>query len=392
MARLIREKITGLRERARADGTVRLWWEPSARARELGFDPVELDAARPTWSVAQARRINAEVTAAAATGTKPVRTGTRTVLDLVETYLQSKRFKRQKPGTQRSYRGFFNRIVQDWGHRSVASITKPQVAEWMEDIAATGKLTMAARLVSHLSLLMTHAELLGWRAENTNPCTRLGGTGAAGRDRVCSWSEFDAVCMAGTTLGWHAAVLATRLALYTGARQTDILGARLDQFQLRAVPGMVDAVTGQAAAVLIWSHKRSKRGNAAHVPLHPDIAGPVQEWITGLPPDAELLLYDEATGRGYLDGNPYLFQKRWQAMRALAAQSIPSVASLMFRDLRRTFSVRAREGGATLDDAGDVLGNQLSTNQDLRLIYTPAQVEPALRAVHAIKRPKAGSE
>eukprot|EP00919_Chromeraceae_sp_WS-2016_P079842 GHVR01188887.1.p1 GENE.GHVR01188887.1~~GHVR01188887.1.p1 ORF type:complete len:110 (-),score=14.87 GHVR01188887.1:181-510(-) len=57
----ITDKVTGLRQRRRANGSWRVWWEPNQSARDLGFDAVELNADRATWSVREAKRLNEDV-------------------------------------------------------------------------------------------------------------------------------------------------------------------------------------------------------------------------------------------------------------------------------------------------------------------------------------------
>ena len=58
----------GLRQRRRADGAWRVWWEPSKTVRALGFAPVELPASAPTKALREAERLNREVARARAAG------------------------------------------------------------------------------------------------------------------------------------------------------------------------------------------------------------------------------------------------------------------------------------------------------------------------------------
>ena len=66
--RLIDNPPAGLRERRRSDGTVRIWWEPSAAARALGFSVVELDEKRLTWSRREVEKLNTELARAQRNG------------------------------------------------------------------------------------------------------------------------------------------------------------------------------------------------------------------------------------------------------------------------------------------------------------------------------------
>ena len=59
------------------------------------------------------------------------------------------------------------------------------------------------------------------------------------------------------------------------------------------------------------------------------------------------------------------------------------------QDLRRTFGVLARSGGASRDDVGDVLGNSAGSDPQLGEIYMPPSFDTASRAVMSIRRPTA---
>jgi integrase len=120
------------------------------------------------------------------------------------------------------------------------------------------------------------------------------------------------------------------------------------------------------------------------VPVHPIAAPRIRALIAAARPGQTVLLVDEASGQPYSEG---LFQDRWAAVRARAAKTHPSVASLQFRDLRRSFGVWARAGGAGRDDVGNVLGNSASVDPRLNETYMPPSFDTASRAVAAVRRP-----
>jgi hypothetical protein len=62
------QSVPGLRERTRADGSVRLWWEPPAAARAKGWGNVDLSAFRPGDAAREARRLNADAARALQSG------------------------------------------------------------------------------------------------------------------------------------------------------------------------------------------------------------------------------------------------------------------------------------------------------------------------------------
>lgn len=400
-----------VRQRQRADGSWRIWWEPSAAARRLGFEVIELDATRLTWSVREATRINRELAKAIVTGRRAeAAPNGRTIEALANKYLRSDKFRRLAPKTQDSYRKAFAPIIVKWGRYAVVDFSKPVMHEWHETLLTTTSDATASARIRHFSILMAYAELIGWRAENSNPCTKLGMRTPQGRRRTASWEEFDALLEAAQALGLPSMAQAITLGLYTGQRQTDLREATLGAFRRRPLQLMGWAAPREC---WVWFFTRSKRGNDGAVVIHEDAAPAFEAAIaaakaraiaaaggalTAEAAAATPLLWDDRanlpfTGRGAEDR----FQNRWGSIRRAAANALTAadneegataLATLQFRDLRRTFGALSRRGGATKDDTADVLGNSAATDQHLADIYMSPQIETSGRAVSAVRRPE----
>lgn len=383
MPKPIRERIKGLRQRQRADGTWRIWWEPNAPEARLGLAVTELDADRPAWSIREARALNADAARRRKSGSARPHGSSRTIDALIVDYLKSRHFLDRRPATRRSYTTNLNAIARKWGPRRVADFTKPVMHEWYETLRRNNGPDQALQLTGMMSILMWFAETKGWRAENTNPCQRLRRQSATRRRRHASWAEYDALIAAAQDLGMPAMACAIALATLCPPRQVDVIETRIADFtRLR-----IDLGDGPRD-VLVWDLTLSKRGNANSKPVHPEAQPLVQDRIDAAQPGQTRLLIDHATGRPF-SGD--LFRKRWATIRARAARTCPSLTApgnqLQFRDLRRTFGVWARAGGATKADVGDVLGNSAGTDPVLSEIYMPSSFETAARAVFAVERP-----
>lgn len=368
-----------VRQRARKDGTLRVWWEPRAEHRALGFKVVELDAGRPDWCRKEARRLNAAVAKALDTGTRassPTARGRR-IEDLVRAYKASPEWENLSPKSRDSYGRLLSVILEKWGMDPVADFDKPTMKAWYQTCYKTRGVTMAARLIRMMSILFSHAEDLGWRPENSNPCFRMKLQTPAPRDRNASWDEYDALQAAAAALDLNAMAAAIALSMLHGQRETDVFTAHRSGFRL--VP-----VGEDARPTWVWFLRRSKRGNLGAMPLHPEAIAHVRAALLPARPDDTPLLVDEATARPY---DEHLFAKRWSAVRAKAAEALPSCATLQFRDLRRSFGAHARAGDATVDDIEDVLGNSVASNAQLRETYLAPQFTTAARAVAAVQRP-----
>lgn len=374
----ITAKITSLRQRRRADGGWRVWWEPNRSARELGFQPVELDGDRPTWSAREAKRLNDDVDRKRGGDTAPPRSsGGRTIDALIADYRRSVSFKELSDYTRRSYGINLAVIEAKWGPRNVVDFSKPVLRTWYEAIYSASGPASALALVRMFSILMSHAEVRGWRAENTNPCFKLKMKAVRKRHRSASWGEFDALVQAAQTLGHHALACGIVLATLQAQRQTDVINAKVAHFRTIELPD-------SNQPVLVWELIRSKRENYGVMPIHPEARPYLQMQLPEPGTEQTFLLIDEATGKPY-SGD--LFRKRWAAIRALAAKTAPSVATLQFRDLRRTFGVWSRAGGSTKEDVGDVLGNSAALDPQLGETYMPPSFYTAARAVASVQRP-----
>lgn len=373
--RPIADPPSGLRQRQRADGSWRIWWEPRAEAIAMGFKPVELDPRRLTWSVSEARRLNDQVQRGR--GAPARRPTGRTILDLIENYRRSPAWDRLRPKTRESYNLNLRTIEAKWGTELVVDFTKPVMNEWYEALLRSGRPSLAQALIRMMSILFARAEVIGWRAENSNPCTRLKLRTPPPRDRVIDWADLDALVAAADSIGLPQIGDACLLGALQGQRLTDVRLARGEDFHHMPV-------APDSPAVWVWSLTRSKRGTHGAMQLHPEVVARMADTLrrARLAPDAPLIR--TADGRAYSED---LFQKHFRRVRATAARLRPAVADVQFRDLRRTFGAWSRGGGASQGDVGDVLGNSAATNPRLKATYMAPNLHTASRAVLSIARP-----
>jgi hypothetical protein len=394
----VKDAPARVRQRQRADGSWRVWWEPEPAVRKRGFVPVELDAATPMKAARKARELNDAVDQARITGKAPTtRRGPVCIEDVIEDYRSSVHFcEALAAKTRDSYSKGLRLIVEKWGDVPVADFTKPMARTWYESLYRDAGKWQAAALIRLLSIVMNHAELRGWRPENSNPCMRLGVSIPKGRDRVVDWSEYDALQAAALRCVLPSIGVAAALSYLAGQRETDVMLALRGDFAQRAVrwPG-----SDADATVWVWSLDRSKTGASGQILLHDELA-PIVAAVLARPAPADArLLVEERLGRPYDED---LFQSRFGEVRAAAIAGgtgkdgthapCPSLATMQFRDLRRSFSVNARRNGASPADAGDALGNSAATNSRIKGTYMPAEFFTAARAVTAVARPKPDDE
>lgn len=390
--RLILTPIRGLRERALAKGGSAVWWEPPAWARDLGFATQDLSTLKIGDAQREAKRLNAEADAARLTKSRrrKVSDGVITLNMVAKDYIASRHFTERAPKTQHGYRHLIGRVTDKWGEEPVAALSKPVMATWYETLLKGGQTRMAQSLLRMASILFTHAELRGWRAEGSNPCLRLRITTPPPRARVVTWDELDALQTAALALGLPSMSAAIALSFFAGQRETDVFQARRGDFTCRTLPARAGR---PATSFWVWSLVRSKRKTTGAIPLHDELAPIVAAILARPAPDDAHLLVEERVGRPY---DEHLFAHRFAEVRARAASAVPSILTpgdhLQFRDLRRSFGVMARQNGASREDVGGVLGNTAATDPVLERTYMAPDITTTGRAVAAVQRPEKSTE
>lgn len=357
----------GLRHRLRADGSLRVWWEPTAIQRKAGAKAEDLSHLRPGEALRRARKL--------ATQQAPAKQSRAYSVDaLIYDYRQSRYFTGLRANSRASYGVDMRAISEKWGPEPVAEITAPMMDIWYEALLAAKGEYRALSLLTMMRILFSFAETRGKIPKGSNPAANLRMAKPVGRDRVATAAELAAIWDAATSQ--PDVLLPLAIALLTGQRQTDILAAQAADFiaQPLLVPGHADPQPGY-----VWQLVQSKRGRAVPVPIVDPVAVAMLDAALKDRVGALMLASD--------DGQPmhlHKFSRKWQAVRARAAKTAPTVAGLQWRDLRRTVAVGLRTAGMGRDDTGDLLGNTLATNSSLAQIYTPAMLATTLRAVGAI--------
>lgn len=383
----------GLRQRQRSDGTWRLWWEPTKRQHAAGARPVEFSARQPGHAQREATRLSREWTAAVNGTAAAVQQTGRSISALIQDYRASRHFTTKRTTTRASYTADLRAIEDKWGPQPVSLFDAVMMDQWYDALLAKRGVFRSRAILTMMRTLMKHAERRGWRPKGSNPCRDLEMERPAARKRVGSWAELDALLAATRALKreaptderatWRMMRLAIMLTAFGGQRQTDVLEARPDEFQAVTLqlPGMATP-----RRFWVWSLTRSKRLNDGQLALHPMIVPALRLQLMLAPNGPGTLIWDAATG------NPFskrLFWARWVAIRTRAAKDLPTVATIQWRDLRRTFGHLSRAGGADKGDVADVLGNTADTDATLAQVYMAATLATTWRAAAAIQRPAA---
>ena len=270
--------------------------------------------------------------------------------ELAARYMTEYAEPRKKPRTRAEDARLLKlHILPDLGKMKVRDIGKGEVARFHTGLRATP--VAANRALALLSAIMTWAESVGERPEQSNPCRSVNRFPERARERMLNAEE---LARLGAALdraerGWSdeelaeeavrprrvtpedwRAVAAFRLLIFTGARLSEILTLRWD---------WIDKAVGTARL------PDSKTG-AKTLPLPPPAVA-VIEALPRLAGSPHVLPGDRP-------GKPFVgIQKPWQRVRAAAG-----LADLRLHDLRHAFASVAVAGGESLYVVGKILGHR----------------------------------
>ena len=133
--------------------------------------------------------------------------------------------ERWKPATRRAHADGMKRfILPAFGDRRVDAVAAKDVRNWFDDLSVT-RAGSANRALAVLSSMMQHAEALGLRREDSNPCKGLRRRKSGFEAHYLTDDEFAALGRAldDAEADHPVTVAALRFLLYTGARKSEAL-------------------------------------------------------------------------------------------------------------------------------------------------------------------------
>ena len=258
-----------------------------------------------------------------------------------------------KPRTVAVNRSYLRNQILPWFRgRPISEITKSEVQDWFAGLSATP--AAADRSLPVLSVILRQAELYGYRADDSNPCTGLRRYRRPGCERYLSVEEIRRL-----GAGLHEResakprpVAVIRILLLTGCRQSEI-------------------------RTLLWEDYRNR-----HLFLRDSKTGPRTVWLSS--PARQILdnlprtspwVFPAARRVGPMTSDSlYRF---WSKLR-----SEKDLSDVRLHDLRHSYASFALRQGETVPTIGRLLGHRDPTTT---LKYIHLEDEIARKAVETVE-------
>ncbi|KJV71493.1 tyrosine-type recombinase/integrase [Orientia tsutsugamushi] len=229
--------------------------------------------------------------------------------------------------------------------KKISDIKSNDIEQIFNDISKDGKYATANQFLITLSSIFNKA--IKWELIDRNPTLKIDKHKMQARERRLSYDEMSkflhVLCGEATPLIRDFALLA----LYTGARKTNVLEMEWDN---------IDFVRK------IWHIPKTKNGKAQNIPLTDEIIEILQ--ARKLTSKSKWVLSTDRSKSGHLE-NPY---RRWYKICKKAG-----IKNLRIHDLRRTFASCMGDAGA-----GQYIISAALNHSDIKStsIYTKVSLEP----------------
>ena len=255
-----------------------------------------------------------------------------------------------KPATLKVNRSYYRNQILPWFKgRPIADITRHDVQQWFASLHETP--VAADRSAPVLSVIMTQAEVYGYRPQASNPCLGIKRYRRGGRERFLSSDELHRLS---GVLERHEGAhplpsAAVRLLLLTGCRKGEVLTLKWSYYR----EGKLFLPDGNAGPRTVW------------------LSSPARQVLDGLPRRTGWV-FPAKRKPGPLSSIDHF----WYRVRAEA-----NLGDVRLHDLRHTYASVALLHGETVLAIGKLLGHHDPATTLKYIHLSDAAVRNAVKAV-----------
>lgn len=408
--------VKGFVVKTLASGSTYYGWEPTPLQRKAGWKSFKLDARDLGHAIQLCEEQNAKVAQWRTTGAAPAHVARYTAPNTFGSVLD--RYERavlahKSANTQRVDRPAIAMLRRWAGDKPARYITRARVKALRDAMMRELKVELDGPGHSTVFHLMTTLrKILGWWIDEAdlgipNPADRFGIPAPAPRDQI--WERDAQLLMheACAALGAPSIALAFDIATYTGQRQADVLTIPRSKWQeitlaqLGHDQRLYDALKGDhgpdAGKVMGIYVKQGKTKRWVGVPIEGELRDRIEATIaatlkaakaTNTVPPAEIIVND-AHGRAWGQSDfIHTFGEIRDAAATVATlegndELAERLATLQFRDLRRTCIVTLGQLGLNDYQVASITGHSQATIKRILEVYMPRTEAAAASAVVA---------
>jgi integrase len=327
---------------------------PSPKWRRLGHKGQDLKDSAGRWmdrqaAAATAEALNLSLSEGAHAHGRPGKPAVRTCGNLIDTYLESLEFSQLSPRTREGYRSNL-RIWRDaMGTEPLAAISKPIMHGYYRELFNTRGHSSANAVLRVVQLVFSYAEIIGLREAGSNPCASIKKVRLPPRLVMLSRQEWDHLTETADTMSLPGVGTAVSIAVYSGQRRGDIFAMTFATFRDHEI-----------------DLRQLKRGALVNCPLVRQCKDRIERERARLIAAGRLpagpVIVNPETGNRY---SPTAWRRHFNAVRAEAAKTMPSLAEKQFKDLRSTAVSNLAYAGCSVLEISAISGHDPRTAHEL---------------------------
>ena len=263
--------------------------------------------------------------------------------------------RRWKPRTVRVNRSYLRNQILPWfAGRPVGAISRNEVRQWFASLNQTP--AAANRSLPILSVILREAEIHGYRAEGSNPCSGIRRYRRRGRERFLTAGELRQLgaALAKREPETPLPTAVVRLLLITGCRQGEVRALRWRDYREGHL-FLPDSKTGPRT---VW------------------LSSAAQRLLDRLPRTSEWAFPSADSDRPMSSDTLYGF---WRSLRAVSG-----LRDVRLHDLRHTYASLALRQGETVLAIGRLLGHRDPATTLRYTHFAPAAMRDAVEAVGSV--------
>lgn len=343
------------------------YFEPSEKMRRHGFEPVSCGPDGPeAWAIAAA--LAEKWQAWRSRGDEPefLPPPRGSLAEAFARYRETPEWEKKAPRTREDWERAWRRIDPVFGKAAPAAVRMDQLSRFREIVARTVSQREAHRCIKIWRALWRVAASMGYCTAQADPSFGVRNTEPKARSAVWSNREAWRLCKTAWRSGYHG--LAALIAV--------AWDSMLSPVDVRSL------TPAQRKGADVFELGRAKTGRAAVATLSRAAVRVLDAYVSGLGVE---IAQTSPIFRNR-SGHCYSKDKLGDDFRDVRALAFGPAETRTLADFRRSGTVEALRGGASLTIVGQKAANDMGSNPSLGRVYAPVDMEAVREADEARRK------